>query len=83
MQDLLTGLFQWIAGGMFYAVGRTTTRLFGQARTTSGWPETLLGFAIFALSIVVVVSIVKFPVRIVSSLASARWTGPLRASVDA
>ena len=66
MQDLLTGLFQWIAGGMFYAIGRAFTRLFGKSRSVTGWPETLLGFAILAVAIFVVVSVVKFPVRILS-----------------
>lgn len=66
MQESIGELIQWIAGRIFYAIGRAFTRLFGKSRSVTGWPETLLGFAILAVAIFVVVSVVKFPVRILS-----------------
>lgn len=71
MQDTITDFLQWTAGRVFYGIGRTFTRLFGRVRSATGWPETFLGFAILAIAIFVVVSIVKLPVR-VASLAILR-----------
>lgn len=57
LQDFL----QWLAGWLFYGIGRTLTRLFGFRRTESGAIEAMLGFAVL---VAIVTLLVKWPARL-------------------
>lgn len=52
---------QWLAGWLFYGIGRAITRIFGFRRTESGAIEAMLGFAIL---VALVTIFVKWPARL-------------------
>lgn len=63
MRDSIVDGVQQVIAWCFYAIGRGTTRLIGLARSNSGMPEALLGFAVVVL---VVLAVIRLPGRLLA-----------------
>lgn len=63
MLDLIVDGVRWVIAWCFYAIGRGARRSIGLARSNSGMPEALLGFAVVVF---LVLALIKLPGRLLA-----------------